>query len=274
MLCRCCYLCNALYVRGSTPGNRGPDVVIPDDLRADVEAYQDPPAHTAPPTDGENSVSLMGQTFSTTNAGWSLLRYLPGHDVHFQVVRSVIHTNATEFNLALNPWNFGTEITDAYHQNPPTNARPGYLHILETRVPKEDRYDWETYDGVPVLPPDAGNWTSAGDWNSTWTTKQIFAVNRGALEVWWSNVNSNGVQGVQWPSLVKRYDAVWPTNPEESVIASQLGSGGINEVTHKHFRVYYQNDAAHAGFNPNDEHAAPFEGNNGRPRPSGCEPPR
>jgi hypothetical protein len=243
------------YARGSTPGNLGPDVVIPAALSAVLMPFQEPSDHAQ---------DVSANSFSTSGPGWSLLKYTPGNEVYFQVVRSVMHTNATEFSLALNPWNIGTEITDAYHQNPPANARPGYLHILETRVPKEDRYDWETYDGVPALPADAGNWTSAGDWNSTWTTKQIFAVNRGALEVWWSNVNSNGVQGVQWPSLVKRYDAVWPANPEEIVIASQLGSGGINEVTHKHFRVYYQNDAAHAGFNPNDEHAAPFEGNNGR----------
>ena len=234
------------YVRGST-AVLGPSVSVPPNYNLTLMDWQEPPGHAGTPDN---------DTFRSFTNGWALLRYTPTNEVHFQVVHSVLHNDPSEFDLSLHPAPIGTEILDPSHQGP----QPGYIHVLDTQSPKENRYDWETYDGVPNdLPPDAGLWTSATDWDPAWTTKQIFPVNVGQLEVWWSNTN----QGVQWPSLVKRYDSVWPANPEEIVIASQSGSGGIGENAHQHFRVYYQDDPTQPGFNPNDEHAFKFEGANG-----------
>jgi len=128
----------------------------------------------------------------------------------------------------------GQEITDPGHQGP----RPGYIY-----TPEGNRYDWETYD-------EGGD--KGSDWESTWTTRQIFAVNTGVLEVWWSTVDSDQIQ---WPSYVRRYNAVWPSQPGRITIASTQGSGPIEETVERNIRLYIQNDPAKPGFNPNDEHA-------------------
>jgi hypothetical protein len=207
-----------VYVRGSA-SLIGPDVDLPTTLNAQLMPFQEPAGHA----------ELFTTRFSTDVPGWSLLKYTPGNAVSFQVVRSVFHHDTAFFNLSPVAATVGTEITEASHRG----ARPGYIH-----GPEGDRYDWEIYDGKPGDP--------AG-----FRTQQIFPVNTGTLEVWWANTN----QGVQWPSLVKRYANAWPAQPEKIVIASTRGSGAIEAGTHKNFRFYAQNDPGLAGFNPNDEHA-------------------
>ncbi|MHC1768188.1 MAG: hypothetical protein AB9869_28605 [Verrucomicrobiia bacterium] len=202
------------YVRGSvqTPG---PDVEIPANLNAALMSFQDPPGHAQ---------ALVRNRFSTLGPGRSLLQYLPGDDVSFQLILSVEHNDA-QFELAERSWPIswpiGQEITELTHEGP----KGGYIF-----APEGNRYDREIYEGA---------------------THQVFAVNTGVLEVWWSNLN----QGVQWPSLVKRYTNEWPANAEKIVIASLKGSGPIDPQTDKDFQLYYQNDPSQPGFNPNDEHA-------------------
>jgi len=221
------------YVRGST-AVKGPDVRLPAELKARLLPFQEPANHAQ---------QLDGEHFISNGPGWSLLKYSPGDGVSFQVVRSVLHNDTGQFSLATTDWEIGKEIVDASHAGP----RGGYIHD-----PEGNRYDWETYQGAQNNPQ---------GWESSWTTGQIFAVNKGVIEVWWSNVNPNG--NVQWPSLVKRYNALWPSQPERIIIASTKGTGPISEATHKNFRIYYQNDPTRAGFNPNDEHAFRFTAEGG-----------
>ena len=217
------------YVRGSA-GNTGLDVEIPAGLNYEVMPFQAPSGHAQ---------KTNNTHFVTTTNGRSLLKYAPSdNSVSFQVVRSVLHDDPDQFDLTSTNWDIGKQIMDPYHKG----LRPGYIYR-----PEGDRYDWEIYEGTQDDPE---------DWEAIWTTRQIFAVNKGILEVWWSNVNPNG--NVQWPSLVKRYLAVWPKTPERIVIASQKGTGPIDSATYKNFRFYYQNDSTRPGFNPNDEHAFPF----------------
>ena len=131
----------------------------------------------------------------------------------------------------------------ALHQEPRLHEGPraGYIHN-----PEGNRYDWEIYDGSSEDPPE-------------FATRQIIAVNKGFLEVWWSNVN----QGVQWPSFVQRYEAVWPSDPKKIIIASLKGGGAIDSLTQQNYRLYYQNNPSLAGFNPNDEHALIRDGGQG-----------
>lgn len=219
------------YVRGAG-SVKGPDVIFSSDLNATLMPFQEPAGHAQP---------VNVSRFSTTTAGWSLLKYRPTNAVYFQVVRSVLDNDASQFNLTKKNWDIGREITEDTHQGP----RGGYIYAQEG-----DRYDWETYEGQTDNPP---------HWDAARTTGQIFAVNTGTLEVWWSNVNPVG--GVQWPSLVKRYNAVWPADPERIVIASQKGTGPIPGKENDDFRLYYQNDPSLHGFNPNDEHALIFGAN-------------
>lgn len=209
-----------LYVRAEGP-MQGPGVVLTTNFSP--MPFQEPPGHMS-----------VGTDFRTTQPGWSLLKWLSGELVDFQVVRSVWNHNTNFFALDPQPTPIGTEITDAYHEVSALSQRSGYIH-----TPEGDRYDWEMYDGNTNDPP-------------AFTTGQIFPVNRGMLEVWWANTN----RGVQWWSLVKRYTNDWPEAPmlETLSIASGNGSGALPE-TNQDYRVYYQNDPALAGFNPNDEHA-------------------
>jgi len=220
-----------LYVRGQ--GTIGPAVELPADLNAQRMEFQEPAGHAA---------QVSNSRFTTSGAGWSLLRYLPGNDVQFQVVRSVSHHDPLVFNGAQTQVPIGTEIvgtalTAGHHQGP----RPGYIH-----APEGSRYDRQTYTGGNE---DASEIAPA--WQEAWTTGQIIPVNTGILEVWWFNVNKT----VQWPSLVRQYDARWPNSPATIVIASRLGTGPIDPVSRRNFHYYYQNDPGQHGFNPNDEHA-------------------
>ena len=122
-----------IYVRG-TSNVFGPDVRIPSGIRATLMSYQEPAGHASPVVNG---------SFSTSGAGWSLLKYDAANNVSFQVVRSRLHTDPFLFPAGTNQLfssNIGQEIVEPAHQGP----RPGYIH-----VPEGDRYDWEIYNGNP-----------------------------------------------------------------------------------------------------------------------------
>ena len=209
-----------IYVRG-TPPVLGPGVDVPSSLSAQLQVYQDPPTHA----------TLINNSFSSTQPGWSLLRFTPTNNdtVQFQVVRSIWHDDTAYPNvdLTLQPWDIGSEVTNAYHRGP----KPGYIYVPQTDPHSWDRYDVEIYSGTNA-------------------TGQIFPVNVATMEVWWFNTNKS----VQWPSLVQRYTNSWSAQTGRIVIASQQGTGPIDPGTHLNLTPYFQNDRNLPGFNPNDEH--------------------
>lgn len=218
------------YVRG-TGTLLGPNVIFPAGRSVALMPFQEPAGHASP---------VLNNSFSTTRAGRSLLKYEENGAVSFQVVRSVLHTDPEAVAPGTPPLIaaiIGSEILDPAHQGP----RAGYIHL-----PEGNRYDSQIYDGDPADPAE-------------FATRQIFAVNTGVLEIWWSNLN----QGVQWPSFVKRYEADWPANPDKIVIASMLGGGPIDPALQKDYRLYIQNNPTLPGFNPNDEHALIGDGGEG-----------
>ena len=93
------------YVRGTNPA-WGIDVQLPGNLNASLMPFQEPLGHA-------NNVA--NNSFLTTGAGWSLLRYLPTNNVSFQVVHSVLHDDASQYDLSLRDWNIGSEITEHTH---------------------------------------------------------------------------------------------------------------------------------------------------------------
>jgi len=220
-----------VYVRG-IGSVLGPDVKIPAAMTATLMPFQEPSGHANP---------VSNASFSTTAAGWSLLKYDIGNNVAFQAVRSVLHNDPLLFPSGTNQLfaaDIGAEVVEPAHQGP----RPGYIY-----TPEGNRYDWEIYDGNPSDPP-------------AFQTQQIFPVNTGVLEVWWSTLN----QTVQWPSFVKRYQAGWPGNSSKIVIASLHGGGPIDPQAQQNYRLYFQNDPVLPGFNPNDEHALITDGGQGQ----------
>ncbi len=85
------------------------------------------------------------------------------------------------------------------------------------------------------------------------------------MEVWWFRANSSaagpnlnigqlGFQTVYWPSVIGRYTLAWPSQANEIVLASKLGSGTL-DTFEAMGAVYRQPDPDLAGYNPNEEHA-------------------
>lgn len=86
------------------------------------------------------------------------------------------------------------------------------------------------------------------------------------LEVWWFRQNSTnagnsllnssaGFKPIFWPSVVARYNLVWPSYPtNDLVMAGNAGSGPLVSLQAKG-SIYTQNDRTLAGYNPNEEHA-------------------
>ncbi len=85
------------------------------------------------------------------------------------------------------------------------------------------------------------------------------------LEVWWFRPNQSGAglntgntllgfRTHYWPSAVGRYTIEWPDTQREIVLASKLGGAGLS-TAEALGSIYYQNNPAQPGYNPNEEHA-------------------
>ncbi len=77
------------------------------------------------------------------------------------------------------------------------------------------------------------------------------------LTIWWFKevaAPSDKFASFHLPSVVGRYTVEYPTDAPQLVIASGIGTGDLGP-SQQAGGVYYQNDAAQPGFNPNEEHA-------------------
>ncbi len=223
-----------LYVRGA-PDHLGPAVPIPAqwELNPHLMNFQ-----LSLEVDTGKQATFQSNQFDAKGRCWALMRYTPGSDVVFQVIRVVRNTAPAFFGGDLipanNPADIGDEVTDAYHEPKDT---PGYLHVVAgwQGSPRDEQYDAAVYD------------VGGGG------TGQIFPVNVGELEVWWYNEFEVESHAIAWPSWVKRYDVDWPDPPDRVIeVDSQIGA---DSIPHPAFEIYYQNTKNQPGFNPNDEHA-------------------
>ena len=118
-----------------------------------------------------DQASFLNNQFSALGPCWALMKYTPGSDVVFQVVRAVRNNDAVFFGGDLipgnNPVDIGDEVMDGYHEP----DSPGYIHVVAGPGgnPRDDQYDAAVYN------------VGGGG------TGQIFPVNIGELEVWWFN---------------------------------------------------------------------------------------
>lgn len=85
-------------------------------------------------------------------------------------------------------------------------------------------------------------------------------ANNNNLGIWWfKRVSPPGnlagkIAPVMWPSIYRRYVISWPTTAPEIVLASNAGSGDLTADAAQG-DIYFENDAAKTGYNPNEEHA-------------------
>lgn len=247
--------------------------VIMDAANAPLLLYQDAPEQ--PRAFLEPDLTFYTHLTATYPAHRSLLRYTSGSKMLFERVFSWL-----DANLVATDWT-GTVVTNLVAWNAATSS----LALPATM--ESPRIDVRTVDvGQRVLPPsgeigDGGGtnylagFIRSGRSYHPGAYKNPFAggfeaANRGAiipvnaipgantLEVWWFRRNITlaraGLNTVAWPSVFGRYTIQYPTSPKEIVLASNAGTGGLDSLVAKG-SIYYENDPAAIGYNPNEEHA-------------------
>ncbi len=256
-----------VYVRSSLPDPEGPHVLIPDALQSKLVPHQEPIGHARLDAITGSAVFksevLPGSAEGKALLFYDLNRGADGKNwIGFEAVRSVRNTD-NRFDLRLEPWNIGSEVTNSAHAGNYPAFLPGYIHQPDGGLInglRSDRYAEAIY----------GTFGTRYSPNNQNTSGQIFGVNIGNLEVWWFNarVEPTWTRGVlvQWPSLVKRYGLRWPNNATPLIIAQQNVDSPLHNVdptTHFNSSIYYQNDPQDIGYNPNEEHAFLGQGSQG-----------
>lgn len=247
--------------------------VLMDAANAPLLIYQDTPEQPRAFLDPD--LQFYTYLTSTYPAHRSLLRYTSGSRMLFERVYSWLDANLVATN-----WS-GTVVTNlaAWNAAARSLALPA---ILES-----PRIDARTVDvGQRVLPPlgetgDGGgtNYLAGfirsgrsyhpGAYKNPFTAgfeaanrSSIIPVNAipgsNTLEVWWFRRNATlvraGLNTVAWPSVFVRYTIQYPVQAREIVLASNAGTGGLDSLEAKG-SIYYENDPAAIGYNPNEEHA-------------------
>jgi hypothetical protein len=194
-------------------------------------------------------------------------------DETYQTVVAVDHESELAFNGAVTATPIGTEIpvpegtvfgTVEYNvTGSDAQNYTGRKHAV-TRDPNAEGGDVDTLDLIYGIGRNGG-----------WRASQIIPVNLDRFEVWWNKefeIPGSGGLTMDYPSIVRRFSSVWPeipaagpapdqlpdssvTLPGKIVIASGLGSKPLLPADFKEPGIYYQNNPALPGFNPNDEHA-------------------
>ncbi len=190
------------------------------------------------------SVDASTKRFTAASPGWSVVQFLESggvlpdplvHPSKFEVVRTV-NWNDPQYLLDNQPAAIGAALTHPTHDDP--EARNGYVYFANAfydGAGNERAYDRASRSG-PILPVNRDTAAAADD-----------------LVVVWYRTSANGLG---WPSTPVRYIADWPTDAEELVLASRLGSGALDLLEYPSKRVYQQANPNLPGFNPNEEHAA------------------
>ncbi len=195
------------------------------------------------------SVSPSNRLFSASVAGDSLLMLSSGNPssnaIRFQFVRSI-------------DWNDPAHLHD---HTPATVGQP---------IADPAGYHDAACGGPQVVVP-GGVYASAPFYNIVTGLGTIIPVNRDNpntelddLVVAFSQrgtrlfdpVTGAGVaNNICWPYKPVRFEPEWPTNAPHLIVASQQGTGTIDPLQFLDWQLYFQNDPAQPGFNPNDEHA-------------------
>jgi len=205
--------------------------------------YQDDPTRQSAQLSNTNQFSATVTV--ARPVGRSLIRYTNGSEIWFERVYAQLDTTFAEFS--------GTPITVAVGTRiaPPIDGLSAVGYIRPA--------GGTAYQPRAYLDPFVVGFEEA-------RRGAIIGVNALAgndqLEVWWfkpSSPVSAAIKPTYWPSYVRKYKLVWPTNPAEIVLASNKGSNDLPSLQAKG-SIYYQNSVALPGYNPNEEHALMLNG--------------
>jgi len=195
------------FIRGAV-GDPEPKVYFPDEILTELMPHYNPPTHHP---------SLVDGVFSSTDEGYCLLKYTAGDDVWFEPVRSIQHTATSTYTNVMN-WDIGQELRPVNEAGIPQETVygewPGYLYTNAGTAYNIGKYQYPSAYADPAS-----------------VASYLFPVNKGPLEVWWSNRSrQEGLPDpIFFPSWVNRYRCDWPTHPQEITIASGLGNQGYTE---------------------------------------------
>lgn len=165
--------------------------------------------------------AITTAVFNRSEPGWSVLRYSSPDGPRFDAVRTVMPLDSVLAGVACT---VGVPLLDLVHTEA---GRTG--HVVQL----------------------VGNYDPAAPYNRASRTGQIVAPNQGMIDVVWSTASATS--GVYWPDSTRSHTCAWPAAPY-STIQVHSGSGG-SLTGASNAEIYVQNNAALAGFNPNNEHA-------------------
>ena len=208
-----------------------------------VLVYQDDPTRQNAQLSNTNQFSTTVTV--STPVGRSLIRYTNGSDIWFERVYSQLDTTFTDFSSTPIQVNVGTRI------GPPID---GMSYVGYIRPAGGIAYNPHAYLDPFVVGFDEAKRGAIIGVNALAGNNQ--------LEVWWfkpSAPTSAAIKPTYWPSYVRKYKLVWPTSPAEIVLASNAGSNDLPSLQAKG-SIYYQNNVALPGYNPNEEHALMLNG--------------
>ena len=182
--------------------------------------------------------------FNAATPGTSVLLFTLGvtpdplnNPVAFEIVETIDAAN--QANVTYVTWEIGKTLTNEFHRT--RNKTSGYV-FYSNALYDAAAYTRSTRQG-PILPVNKDTPSSQDD----------------MLVVWYEP--GNVVTNLDWPVYPYHYTLDWPADGsvDKIYIASQQGSGPLADAVYPQPSIYFQNDPAKPGFNPNEEHAALFD---------------
>ncbi len=200
-------------------------------------------------TDASADLVRNTRVYSATTPGLSLVMLSSGppenNPIRFQFVRTVawndpahLHDNASA--------TIGQPIADpgGYH-----DVACGAPQVILPGAPfcPPPVFDPATRSGT-IIPVNRGNSETEAD-------DLVVAFYRVGTQLFDPVTGAKVSNSICWPHKPVRFVPQWPSDAPHLVIASQQGTGVIDTAQFQEWDLYFQNDPAQAGFNPNDEHA-------------------
>ena len=186
----------------------------------------------------------------------------PTSVVHSGVSGSAWFGQAKTEKIGVKPWHFSAPATVGRRIDPPAENN-GYGNVSDSGYWAGHIHTatGTSYNPNAYIDPMEKGFEEANQ-------GAIIPVNaipgQNKLEVWWfRRSEKEGFQPVYWPSVVGTYTVQWPhdaagyqaeSTRNAIVLASNDGSGPLNSLQAKG-SIYYKNDPADHGYNPNEEHA-------------------
>jgi hypothetical protein len=201
-------------------------------------------------TSGATLVSSNTQRRFTASApGDSLLMLSAGHPtngpIRFQFVRSIAWNDPAYLHDSA-PATIGSPIVDPAGYHNPACGSPQVVLPNGVFAPAPV-FDLPTRTGS-IIPVNR-------DRTETESDDLVVGFYQFGAKLYDPVTGTAVANNIAWPHKPVRFRPQWPNNAPHLVIASQQGTGVLDPAQFVDWELYFQNNPAQAGFNPNDEHA-------------------